>query len=237
MKYHPIVTLCGLFPTLLSAQVVFSDNFNISNGPDGAWTSLNGQVWAVTNQTYYTTSSLTNAFNKANGVTFVDGVVSAQVMVDSGPHVDGGLFVRGNGVTGNIENGVIFVAMDGDIYFHVVVGGAWGGPLGSVLLTSLLPGDLRNLSGSGFTMTVNVSGNSYTGTISDLAGTTIYGSTSYTDTAFTYTSGDVGLYSNSSNIRFDNYSVTAVPEPSTYAALFGLAALGFAGYRRRQRKC
>ena len=31
-------------------------------------------------------------------------------------------------------------------------------------------------------------------------------------------------------------AVSAIPEPSTYAALFGLAALGFAAYRRRHRQ-
>jgi hypothetical protein len=33
---------------------------------------------------------------------------------------------------------------------------------------------------------------------------------------------------------FDNFTVTAVPEPSSYAALFGVIALG-AGWRRRRR--
>ena len=33
-----------------------------------------------------------------------------------------------------------------------------------------------------------------------------------------------------------NFTVSAIPEPSTYAALFGLCALGFAAYRRRYRQ-
>jgi hypothetical protein len=33
----------------------------------------------------------------------------------------------------------------------------------------------------------------------------------------------------------DNFSLTAVPEPSTYAALSGLAALGLAGWHRRRK--
>jgi len=36
-------------------------------------------------------------------------------------------------------------------------------------------------------------------------------------------------------IAFDNFSVTSVPEPSTYAALAGLAALGVALWRRQRR--
>lgn len=35
---------------------------------------------------------------------------------------------------------------------------------------------------------------------------------------------------------FDNFSVTAIPEPSTYAALAGLGALGLALWRRRQAR-
>jgi hypothetical protein len=35
--------------------------------------------------------------------------------------------------------------------------------------------------------------------------------------------------------RMDNIVVTAIPEPSTYAALFGLLAIGFVAYRRRRR--
>lgn len=34
-------------------------------------------------------------------------------------------------------------------------------------------------------------------------------------------------------MTFDNMSLTAVPEPSTYAAIFGGLALGFAAWRRR----
>jgi hypothetical protein len=35
--------------------------------------------------------------------------------------------------------------------------------------------------------------------------------------------------------RFDDFTVTAVPEPSTYAALLGLSALGLAAWRSRRR--
>jgi hypothetical protein len=34
--------------------------------------------------------------------------------------------------------------------------------------------------------------------------------------------------------RFDNIQITAVPEPSTYAAILGLLALGVVAYRRRR---
>ncbi|MCC5839352.1 MAG: hypothetical protein JJT96_04435 [Opitutales bacterium] len=37
-----------------------------------------------------------------------------------------------------------------------------------------------------------------------------------------------------SEIRIDNFTVTAIPEPRVYAALFGLFALGFVIWRRRR---
>ncbi len=40
--------------------------------------------------------------------------------------------------------------------------------------------------------------------------------------------------SNTVDGSIDNFSLTAVPEPSTYALLFGLAVLGLAVYRRRR---
>lgn len=61
----------------------------------------------------------------------------------------------------------------------------------------------------------------------------------------TYTAGDtdgnyrqVGLYGEDTYFTFTITSLTiggAVPEPSTYAALFGVAALGVAVWRRRKR--
>ena len=36
-------------------------------------------------------------------------------------------------------------------------------------------------------------------------------------------------------IEFDNFRMTAIPEPSTYAALFGVALLSFAIVRRARR--
>lgn len=48
-------------------------------------------------------------------------------------------------------------------------------------------------------------------------------------------SGATGSVGDSgSGARFDNFQIAAVPEPSTYAALLGLLALGFVAYRRRR---
>lgn len=46
--------------------------------------------------------------------------------------------------------------------------------------------------------------------------------------------GNVGIAAY--NMTFENMvMVAAIPEPSTYAAIFGALALGFVAYRRRQQ--
>lgn len=69
-------------------------------------------------------------------------------------------------------------------------------------------------------------------------------SDTWTQVSFTFTAPstslrfsfyDNSLTTNSSDIQFDNARISAVPEPSTYAAMAGLAALGFVGWQRRKR--
>lgn len=43
------------------------------------------------------------------------------------------------------------------------------------------------------------------------------------------------LAGNDHGVAIDNFSLTAIPEPSTYALLAGALALGWVAYRRRQR--
>ena len=50
------------------------------------------------------------------------------------------------------------------------------------------------------------------------------------------TRNDAATTSDTIAYSLDNISVSAIPEPSTYAALAGLGVLGFAGYRRRIAK-
>ena len=99
-------------------------------------------------------------------------------------------------------------------------------------------------------VTYNPSGNSWTlfgstvsssGSWSDPTGeSTLLGSG--TNSSVTATGlGFMGVWSlhttaASQDRVFDNITVSAVPEPSTYAALTGIVILGFAAYRRRNPK-
>ncbi len=72
-----------------------------------------------------------------------------------------------------------------------------------------------------------------------IGGTQIGSSISYTAVGGTIGDGQVGMRLNSNftdTIRMDNFGITAttIPEPSTYAVLGGLAALGLAAVRRRR---
>jgi hypothetical protein len=67
------------------------------------------------------------------------------------------------------------------------------------------------------------------------------GNLTITGTALSALSGNItafGIYGNngsSATTRFDTYTITAIPEPSSFAALAGLGALGLVASRRRRR--
>jgi hypothetical protein len=72
---------------------------------------------------------------------------------------------------------------------------------------------------------------------SEVGGYAITGTTTNLVTSFdglTLGGGNGGV--GSDPITFTNVDVSIIPEPSAYAAIFGVAALGFAAYRRR-RQC
>jgi len=76
----------------------------------------------------------------------------------------------------------------------------------------------------------------HSGSIASNMGYVAFDTVFVTDSAVTtlrYTHLDSSNPSNA-GIAFDNVSVTAVPEPSTYAVVSGLALLGFACWQRRR---
>lgn len=61
-----------------------------------------------------------------------------------------------------------------------------------------------------------------------------FGDSMLSDRSIIYFKVNAGI-PNGGALQIDNFTVSAIPEPSTYAALAGLGALGLACWRRRQK--
>ncbi len=100
--------------------------------------------------------------------------------------------------------------------------------------------DLSAIYGTTFELTISTSTE-----LSDLALDIIFADDSIEGLSFTTGEYDVSSYEalDSLSISYEDsvYTIkgsvagTAVPEPSTYAMIFGVVALGFAYYRRRKQ--
>ena len=99
---------------------------------------------------------------------------------------------------------------------------------GETYTVSFLSKAGTTLSAGALSVTANGQSANFTPTTSGFA------TYSYNFTA--NTSGSVGLsfQMGSGHVSLDNVSVSAIPEPSTYAAVFGATALGVAAWRRRR---
>jgi len=109
-----------------------------------------------------------------------------------------------------------------------------GAELNFTLTNASTYGRLLGAFTSTFAGTINITG-AYTGTAGDSFDFTtgnFSGATLNTASLPTLSSGLA--WNTSSFLSTGVLSVTAVPEPSTYAALFGVASLGFVAWRRRR---
>lgn len=210
--------LLASFGLAVSAQALtFSDSFDSSPSP--LWRNEVGS-WSVSGGTYgaVSPSNRPNASSSLGLASLSDFTIELDLIQPA----DGGVWLRSAAATGTTvgRTGILLVSAGGNLYWHAVTDGS-------------SEGSALNMASSVFTvgsasehLKVVVSGNQYSAYLNGSATAT----TTLLDTHFT--SGDLALYSNSSQ-RFDNVSVqTAVPEPAA-ASVFGAVLAG--GFAVRQR--
>jgi hypothetical protein len=214
-----------------NAQANYSD-FN-SPSPDIAAASF-GSI-------YYDGSF--GSTDAANGFSFQAVPVSGNLGSGSNQTADGNPFNdsssyafltnSGQGFTNNLSLGIdgnISVVFEANVFGQAAGASDW----------TLNFAALDSLNTSSVSWEISTDGSSYTslGLTSSLT---------TTDSAFSVTSALAdgsdqvffrGTFADievgTSRAIFDNVGISAVPEPSTYAAIFGVFALGFAAYRRRR---
>lgn len=198
--------------SIVAAQRGDADIFNISYARHALSSALNTtQITTLSFNAYGTTDSF-ESWNSALGVsrqtdTLTYGPVASWAAQQGGWDLD----LRA--ITGNPGNSSYYFAdlvpHNIPVVFEIVI----DGPAGEVY-------GRYNPNGAGFTETAHYA-------ISPTMITSIDAVTLQIDYQ---TNGGRGV------AEFDNISVQAVPEPSTYAMLFGLAALVGAGIRRRHKQ-
>jgi hypothetical protein len=208
--------LCALAGGSARAQLIFSDNFNTGASPQwgnevGGWSATAG---------VYSTASPSNSppTYSSQPYTLTDFSVTVTINALS----DGGIWLR----SADNANGILLITgghlrTGTGLYWHEVQGGVASGALNEVT------GLFANGSSTA-TITVTVIGNTYSAYVngSPTPATTL--------TSALFSSGKVALYDFSPQ-TFDNFSVTAIPEPANAAAMAAGLALVAVWWSRRNR--
>lgn len=208
-------TLIGLgVLTSANAGIIFTDDF--STGPDAQWGNEVGN-WQASGGTYNATVP-GNFPNAHSSLPF--SLADYSINVDFTNIHDGGIWMRSSSAAGAIgRTGVLVVFKNEYVYFHDVLGENYG-PISGLAQHGLGSG------GSG-TITAEAFGNDYSVFINNSATPVA------TFTTSNHSFGQVALYDNGIQ-TFDNVSLSAVPEPSTYAAM-ALGVLGLCLFEKRRR--
>ncbi len=200
----------------LQAQLIFSDDFNA--GASGQWGNEVGG-WSAASGVY-DAASPNNSPPTYSSLPYTLTDFSVTVTVNN--LTDGGIWLRSS----SNQNGILLITgghgqTGTGLYWHEVQSGVSSSSLNEV--TGLFTSGVSTA-----TITVTVVGNTYSAFVngSSTPATTL--------TSTLFASGKVGLYDFSAVQTLDNFSVSAIPEPATYALLLGACALGAAPWRRKR---
>lgn len=202
-----VAVLCLV--TTTHAASVFNDDFD--TGASGLWGNEVGN-WSDAGGVYRATAphNLPAAYSS-----LPFDLSDFTVSVDINNVDDGGIWLRsqhtGAGQSG--VEGVLLVTLSGQLYWHVTVGGNYGGALNPVG------------AGPYTRVTVEVVGDTFAAFLDNqiMPATTLNSST--------FPTGRVALYQFASQ-TFDNFSLTGIPTP-TALSLFGPGVMLIAARRRR----
>lgn len=199
----------------VSFNIVFSQVGNASGGFRVGLFDSNGAVRPTANGN-------NSAFTDYNGYAF--SMALATPTTSSSTNNNLSLQERNTSVSGALISG-----LTGGAYTGI---GSGGGPTGQTLATATtytINYSVSRTTASSLTFAFSLTGGTVTGF-----------SNSFTDESpSTYEFDAFAILSTSSNgssFSIDNVQVTAIPEPSTYAALAGFAALGLCVWQRRRQR-
>jgi fibronectin-binding autotransporter adhesin len=156
------------------------------------------------------------------------------VQVDVGAMLTGGGFIAGNVVLDGVlapGNSIGSLTVDGDVTWNGTTGNAWNFELGLEDTSDrlLVGGDFLKGTGVDYVFDFQSGANLGTYILVDWTGDTTFAAEDFS--FVNLGNGFTGQFTiNGSQLEF---TTSAVPEPATYAALFGAGALGFALWRRR----
>lgn len=248
MKNYFFTLLAGLLVAgPLFAQLSFTDNFNRANTASQTSASVPnaiGDDYTITQGSWRISNNILEAefgggrmYQDAVGTLNTNGysfTLTADVF--SGGYDDDSTELRAHGLLFNFQDDTNWYALRfrTNRNSDAIVQLQRRDSSGLTTLQTVTTPDLDRF----VYYTVNISSSETTAGLFNWSiadGSTVVVSDSFTDT--THTDGYSGFWSVGDDVvtRYDNYSVTVVPEPATYALIFALGVGAFVLVRRRFR--